>query len=99
MPNNVSKTAMMRYIAMRMAERGPAIVRELTDLVGGHYGSGHAVDYMMTSMAKAEEAMLQSPPNVEVFLDSITKALFLARDIAIREGKIVVSKPASEKPS
>lgn len=76
----------MTYAVTQMAERGAAILTKLHEDIGEpEHRSGHAVDALMNSAAAMEKAALTG--NADDFERAAVEVLFLARDIAIAQGK------------
>lgn len=90
----------MQALLMRMAETGPKLVTALQSATleshAGEYTSGHALDIMMKATARMEKAALEN--DAKEWLKAAADVLFLARDITISQGMIVVGMP-KEVPS
>lgn len=82
----------MQQLVAGMADCGPQVMEALHDAVGGPPTAGHAVDALMNAAAKMERAALMNEP--ESFSQAAAEVLFLARHVAISQGKIVVETPA-----
>lgn len=82
----------MHELITGMADCGPQLMQALHDAVGGPPNAGHAVDALMNAAAKMERAALMNDP--ESFCRAAAEVLFLARHVAISQGKIVVETPA-----
>lgn len=87
----------MQALLMRMAESGPELVKGLKEAAGGNYQPGHALDILMKATATMEKAALENNP--KAWVAAAADVLFLARDITIAQGLIVVAAPTAEKPS
>lgn len=89
-----SKDVFMHMIG-RMAEGGPEILSGLQAAVGGTGAetSGHVVDGLMMAAQAMEIAAQQGEADMAV--DCMVMVLFLARHLAIREGKITTAPVAS----
>ena len=87
-----SADAIARFLVARMAQRSKDVLDQLRAAVGAEPKSGHVVDALMTEAARFEQALM-----AQRFADAMDAAvcvLFLARDLAIREGKIRIEKMA-----
>ncbi len=91
--NGVGKVQIVRHVVKEMAERGGPLLAELRKAVEGEPRSGHVVDALMLAAGRFEQALLTQ--DMPVALDAMVDVLFLARDLAVREGRIVV-KPAAQ---
>ena len=72
----------------RMAESGPAILQALVEGGGSTTSSGFAVDGLMNAASHMETAIAAG--DAEKLVTTAVHVLFLARHIAILEGKIKV---------
>jgi hypothetical protein len=75
-------------LVTRMAESGPAILQALIDGGGTVTSSGFAIDGLLNAASHMELAILESDPSKMVV--TVAHILFLARHVAILEGKIKV---------
>lgn len=85
-----SADAMARYLVARMAQRSQDILGKLRSAVGAEPKSGHVVDALMIEAARFEESLMRR--SFGDAMDAAICVLFLARDLAIREGKIRIAK-------
>lgn len=92
-----SAGAVARFLVGHMAQRSGDILTDLKTAVGvGEPTSGHVVSALMEDAARFERALVEGR-----FSEAVNAAvcvLFLARDLAIREGKIHISK-ADQAPA
>jgi hypothetical protein len=88
-----SPDLVVRYLLAQMMEQGKAINDDVETRVGGVPTSGHVVDVLMTSSADFERAVLEG--RFGDAMNDAVRVLFLARDLAIREGKIRLAKVAN----
>lgn len=90
----------MQSLLMRMAENGPKIIAGLREATqeshDGNYQPGHALDVLMKATARMEFAALEN--DAKAWLEAAADVLFLARDVTISQGLIVVGMP-KEVPS
>ena len=91
--NDVSKGAIVRYLVKHMAERGGPILAELRKAVDGEPRSGHVVDALMIAAASFEQAVIGQ--DMPAALKAAVDVMFLARDLAVREGRLVI-RPAAQ---
>lgn len=75
-------------LVSRMAADGPAILDALVLGGGTMTGSGYAVDGLMNAAKHMEAAILAG--DASRMVTSVVHVLFLARHVAILQGKIVV---------
>lgn len=85
---HVSSDAYMQMTVASMAASGPDLLARLDEAVGSRHKPGHAIDAAMNAAADMERAALCQ--DSQAFLRHAAAVLFLVRDIAIAEGKIVV---------
>lgn len=82
----------VQFLVGRMASRGTELLAELRQAVGGEPRSGHVVDALMNAAADFERAAVTG--DLIKAAGHVVDVLFLARDLAIREGKIEIKPPA-----
>lgn len=87
---DTDKTMLVELVG-RMAEEGSTILASLRAAVGDEPSSGHVIDGIMTAARNMEMAALSGNP--KVFADAVVVQLFLARHLAIAQGKIQVVGP------
>lgn len=79
---------LMVYSVGEMAKRGSEILGELRTALGCAPSSGHVLDALMNAAAEMERAA--GAGDSERYADALTVTLFLARDLAFKQGKIRV---------
>jgi len=84
-PDGDNKKILVALVG-RMAESGPAILQALVEGGGSTTSSGFAVDGLMNAAAHMEAGILAG--DAEKMVTAAVHVLFLARHIAILEGKI-----------
>ena len=94
--NAVGAGDVVRFLVARMADRSGNILTHLREVVGGEPTSGHVVSALMADAARFEEALVAGRLGEAV--DAAVCVLFLARDLAIREGKIRIAQ-ADQAPA
>lgn len=89
---------MMSVLLMRMAETGPKLIEGLRTATqashGGAYQPGHVLDVMIKASAAMEKAALNR--DAKAWIEAAADVLFLARDIAVSQGEIVVAVPTQK---
>lgn len=94
----VTDAQVSMHLISRMAEDGEHILSSLRGALSAHginggETSGHVVDALMHAAARMEESIVRGEP--ENIVGDMVMVLFLARHLAIREGKIVTAPVAS----
>lgn len=87
----------MVFCIGEMMQRGPGILANVRNGLpkdaDGAINSGYAVDAMMNAALAMESAALHR--DAKAYVEALIEVLFLARDVAVREGKIQ-HKPMAE---
>jgi hypothetical protein len=92
-----SAGAVARFVVGHMASRSGDILADLKAAVGGgEPTSGHVVSALMEDASRFERALVEG--RFHEAMNAAVCVLFLARDLAIREGKIRISK-AEQAPA
>jgi len=81
------------WATSRMAEHGPEILAHLRERVGGELMSGHVIDVLMNAASEMEAAA--SSGWSKRYEEAAIVVLFLARDLAYRQGKMAAPAAAT----
>jgi hypothetical protein len=94
--NSNGDASLFAKVVESMATRGPSILYEVRQETQKKTGidpkPGHYIDALMNAAAVVEGATVSCDP--ALFFDAVVNVLFLARHLAVTQGKIVATTRA-----